>query len=130
MARAAKKESVDVLVEKALDRGLSDTKDIIAAVLKAKPSAKETSIQSRLSAVRQKRGVGRIRRASSVPGGQIDSEAVLIFILRQGGVEKAKASLAKLQDDPVLSFAVAAGGIKAAKKAVEAAESKVSSVAI
>ena len=61
-------------------------------------------------------GVGRTRRVSSVPGGPNYSESAPIFVLRQGGIEKAKASLSKLKDDPVMSFAVAAGDIKAARK--------------
>ena len=101
MARAAKKESVDVLVEKALDRGLSDTKDIIAAVLKAKPRAPRRPA-SRAGSLPFAKSEGWDVFAKPVAslGAKLTRKPSLIFILRQGGVEKAKASLAKLLGRP------------------------------
>jgi hypothetical protein len=129
MAKTAtkKKPSIDALVDKALDQGFTETKEIMAAVQKARPNVPDNSVQSRISAVKKRRGLGRSKKGSA-GSVAVDTEAVMLFILKQGSVEKAKANIAKIKDDPVISFAIAAGGIKAAQDAIKVVESKLDHV--
>jgi hypothetical protein len=119
MARIATGNSIDALIGEALDKGASTTQEVLKAVLKKRPGANEGTIKSRLSVVKAARGQGK-RRAKRPTAN--DSNLVLYFALRQGGVEKALASIAKLKGDPAMSFVLAMGSVDAATKALKDAE--------
>jgi len=119
MARTATGNSIDAMIGEALDKGASTTQDVLKAVLKKRPGANEGTIKSRLSVVKAARGQGK-RRAK--PPTANDSNLALIFALRQGGIDKAMASVAKLKGDPAMSFVLAMGSVDAATKALKDAQ--------
>jgi hypothetical protein len=102
-------------------------KEITAAVKKARPHMKLSSIKSQASNALKNMG-HRSRRGRSA--GTADSNGATgvdaaLFTLKAGGtIEKARALLDKVQSDPAMEFAIACGGIDAARRALKDLEKR------
>jgi hypothetical protein len=129
-------KSVDEVVELEVKRlGLAkgtgptseQRQEIMAAVKKARPHMKVTSIKSQAGNALKDMG-HRSRRSKSAGAAESNGAAgadAALFALKAGGtIEKARALLDKVESDPAMEFAIACGGIDAARRALKDLEKR------
>ncbi len=64
------------------------------------------------------------KTSTSAPSG-ISGEAVLLYVLRAGGIDKAKKGIEGLKSNPCMEFAISCGGVDAALKKLAEVEAKI-----